>query len=208
MPKKYQTYQIDGVQVPSVTTILRDAVPKPQLHEWIGRVGREKAEEIRNAAGRFGDQMHSLIEAYASGQKVEPPDTHEIQLANFETWASRHIRKWHHFEVAAYSRKHSYAGTIDAIATLSTGELALVDFKTSKAIRPEYYLQVAAYRYADYCSDPSVSLDKLQTCIIVHLDRKTKLWEHVYAGEYEDFLTFLAFRKAYAWLEKIGATQA
>jgi hypothetical protein len=47
-------------------------------------------------------------------------------------------------ESVVFSRTHRYAGTADLLAW-AHGHLTLVDFKTAKAIYPEYRLQVAAY---------------------------------------------------------------
>jgi hypothetical protein len=50
-------------------------------------------------------------------------------------------------EQVVYSPKYGYAGTLDLLAEVN-GELAVLDWKTGKAVYSEAHLQNAAYRQA------------------------------------------------------------
>jgi len=75
-------------------------------------------------------------------------------------WMQAHKVRWTDTERKIYSREHNYAGTLDAIAYVSSCDdraccpeafedrLCLIDFKTSNALRTDYCLQVAAYQQA------------------------------------------------------------
>jgi hypothetical protein len=75
-------------------------------------------------------------------------------------WMQTHKVRWTDTERKIYSRTHNYAGTLDAIAYVSSCDdraccpeafedrLCLIDFKTSNALRTDYCLQVAAYQKA------------------------------------------------------------
>jgi hypothetical protein len=56
-------------------------------------------------------------------------------------------------EATVFSRRHGYAGTLDAICVLD-GTLTLLDVKTGKSVYPEVALQLAAYAHADFVGHP------------------------------------------------------
>jgi hypothetical protein len=143
----------EGKWVPSVTTIL-DAYPKDYGYfKWLKEVG-EEADTIRDEAGRRGSAVHDLTERYDNGE--------EISLLNTEGHLSFKLNEWSMFErYVDFSTQHhpetlmveqnivsdklGFAGTLDRIITLN-GRKILVDIKTSNAIYPTYWLQLAAYR--------------------------------------------------------------
>jgi hypothetical protein len=65
----------------------------------------------------------------------------------FINWVTSHEIEWLWTEKRVYSRKHNFAGTADVAFRLD-GKLYLGDFKTSKRIYKDYFLQLAAYAKA------------------------------------------------------------
>ena len=65
----------------------------------------------------------------------------------WEDWARSVKLEPLFIEQVVFSRRHGYAGTLDLLARVN-GELAVIDFKTSKAIYGESFLQNAAYQTA------------------------------------------------------------
>jgi hypothetical protein len=116
------------------------------------RLGAVKAHKRQmQKAMDIGSQAHAIIEHQmrrASGQAVgpEPKVTDEAMWAfmAWQDWAVSAGVKPVFIEAVVYSPTHAYAGTADLLAWVN-GQLTLVDFKTAKAIYPEYRLQVAAY---------------------------------------------------------------
>jgi hypothetical protein len=52
-----------------------------------------------------------------------------------------------HTEVSLASEKHKFGGTLDAIGIVNgSNGLALIDWKTSNSIYPDYLYQLAAYQ--------------------------------------------------------------
>lgn len=132
------------------TPLSRDAY-LTTLHTRLGQVkahrrSNDKAKEI-------GSQAHKAIEVAlrrALGQTVpEPRIGNEALWAYmaFDDWARAHAVRPVAIEQAVWSTLHGYAGTMDLLAHVD-GELALVDFKTSKAIYEESFLQNVAYQVA------------------------------------------------------------
>jgi hypothetical protein len=143
----------DGGYVPSVTHIL-DCYPKgAAYYNWLKENGKD-ADEIRDEAGRRGSVVHKLTEFYDAGYEVNlvnPQGQIEYKLnewAMFERYVefrSRFQFVTDSIEMNIISKELGYAGTIDRIIDMD-GEKILLDIKTSNAIYPSYWLQLAAYR--------------------------------------------------------------
>lgn len=143
----------NGNYVPSITTIL-EAYPKGAAYfNWLKENGKD-ADEIRDEAGRRGSVVHKLTEMYDAGEEVNlvnPNGSIDYKLnewAMFERYVE--FRKRFSFttdciELNIISKELGYAGTIDRVIDMN-GEKILLDIKTSNAIYPSYWLQLAAYR--------------------------------------------------------------
>lgn len=145
-------YDEIGTPVPSVTTIL-DAYPKgPAFFEWLKKNGSD-SDEIRDEAGRKGSRVHAMTERYDKGEEVSLlTEDGEIGMSLTE-WAmfERYVEFRERFkptildiEMNMVSSKLGYAGTLDRIIELN-GKTILLDIKTSGAVYPHYWLQLAAY---------------------------------------------------------------
>lgn len=143
----------DGVYVPSVTTIL-EAYPKgAAYYNWLKEHGKD-ADEIRDEAGRRGSVVHKLTEDYDAGEEVRLIDEKGNINYKIGEWAmfERYVEFRNRFqfttdfiEMNIISKSLGYAGTIDRVIDMN-GEKILLDIKTSNAIYPSYWLQLAAYR--------------------------------------------------------------
>ena len=166
----------DGGFVPSVTTIL-DCYPKgAAYYNWLKENGKD-SDEIRDEAGRRGSVVHKLTEDYDTGA--------EVQLVNSNGSIDYKLNEWSMFEryvefrrrfqfvtdcieLNIISKDLGYAGTIDRVINMN-GERILLDIKTSNAIYPSYWLQLAAYRTLLYGMGAEV--DKVA---ILWLNAKTR----------------------------------
>ena len=147
----YQTD--DGGFVPSVTTIL-EAYPKGAAYfNWLKEAGKD-ADEIRDEAGRRGSVVHKLTELYDEGQEVNLINSNGTIDYKLNEWAmfERYVEFRRRFqfvtdciEINIISKELGYAGTIDRVINMNE-ERILLDIKTSNAIYPSYWLQLAAYR--------------------------------------------------------------
>jgi len=143
----------DGGFVPSVTTILECYPKGAAYYNWLKENGKD-ADEIRDEAGRRGSVVHKLTEFYDAGYEVSlinPQGQIEYKLnewSMFERYVnfrSRFQFVTDSIEMNIISKELGYAGTIDRIIDMD-GEKILLDIKTSNAIYPSYWLQLAAYR--------------------------------------------------------------
>lgn len=143
----------DGSFVPSVTTVL-EAYPKTYaFYEWLKQQG-QSADEVRDEAGRKGSVVHSLTERYDNGEEVNLIDDNGYigyklaEWAMFERWVEfrkRFDTQIIHNELNLVSKKYGIGGTVDRVMKMEE-QLLLIDIKTSNALHPHYWLQLAAYR--------------------------------------------------------------
>ena len=120
----------------------------------IGRAAHQCLEDsIKHAIVESGNAVQTLVNLPFDAQAEHCA---RVALA----WMQAHKVRWTDTERKIYSREHNYAGTLDAIAYVSSCDdraccpeafedrLCLIDFKTSNALRTDYCLQVAAYQQA------------------------------------------------------------
>lgn len=143
----------DGKRVPGTTTIT-GLLNKPQLVAWANRLGLEGIDSSKyvDAAAEVGTAAHRMIECHLTGETFETErySPHTVGLAenaliSFYEWADRHRVRVIATEMQLVSDRLRYGGTIDCLCEMD-GELTLLDFKTSKAIYDEHFIQLAAYR--------------------------------------------------------------
>jgi hypothetical protein len=166
----------DGGFVPSVTTILECYPKGAAYYNWLKENGKD-ADEIRDEAGRRGSVVHKLTEDYDTGEEVQLVNKNGSIDYKLNEWAmfERYVEFRRRFqfvtdciELNIISKDLGYAGTIDRVINMN-GERVLLDIKTSNAIYPSYWLQLAAYRALLYSA--GIEVDKVA---ILWLNAKTR----------------------------------
>lgn len=222
--KETHTYSdaITGEYIPGVTTILQ-VRQKPFLLPWAVKVcseyisgkweanrgyseedisrilleGKRAYKNIAKDATDVGSIVHSLIEQHICGDALAIPENEEVKKSfqSFLDWESERKPKWLESELVVYSPKHKYAGTMDFLAKID-GKITLGDFKTSKMISEEYFLQLASYQNA--LEEIGV---KVEQRMIVRVPKDGKpVEELIVPTSYErDLECFLALRNASQW---------
>ena len=116
---------------------------------WRKKVGNEEADKITKAATARGTDMHTLTEHYLKNEDL--PDVRPISDFLFKIAKGKlnKIDNIYALEGPLYSKELGIAGTVDCIAEYD-GELAIIDFKTSKKPKPRnwiehYFVQCMAY---------------------------------------------------------------
>ena len=159
--------------------------------KWRKRIGEEEAEKITKAATSRGTDMHSLTENYLKNQdlpSVPPLPDFLFKIAKKDL---NRINNIHALEGSLYSKVLGIAGTVDCIAEFD-GELAIIDFKTSKKPKPRewvehYFVQCMAYGCMLY-ELTGISVKKL--VIIMSCENgETVIYEEYEKSKYIKLLT-------------------
>lgn len=117
--------------------------------KWRKKVGNEEADRITKAATSRGTDMHLLTEHHLKNEElpeVQPISDFLFKIAKPDL---NRINNIYALEGSLYSKQLGIAGTVDCIAEYD-GELAIIDFKTSKKPKPRewiehYFVQCMAY---------------------------------------------------------------
>jgi len=146
----YSIPEVDElVKLVSITSVTSH-FNKEIFVNWRKKVGNEEADRITKAATRRGTDMHTLTEHYLKNDQELPevPPISEFLFKIAKGELSK-INNIYALEGPLYSKELGIAGTVDCIAEYD-GELAIIDFKTSKKPKPRkwiehYFVQAMAY---------------------------------------------------------------
>jgi len=136
---------IKMVSITSVTSHFNKEI----FINWRKRVGNKKADKITKAATTRGTDMHTLTEHYLKNDDLPSVPPISEFLFKIAKRKLNLINNIYALEGPLYSRQLGIAGTVDCIAEYD-GELAIIDFKTSKKPKPRewiehYFVQAMAY---------------------------------------------------------------
>jgi hypothetical protein len=176
----YRVYRTpQGHEYPSVTTILGAASDNTWKEEWRKRVGDAEVARISALATRRGSAVHELAEDYLlnrdnSEKSIMPANALTFEQIKIEL--DKHIGTIYGIECPLYSNTLKTAGRCDLLAEFD-GELAVVDFKTSKKLKTEedienYFIQATCYTLMAQERLPHLSINKI--AIIMAVDDEPK----------------------------------
>jgi hypothetical protein len=163
-------YEIDGIYVPSVTSILNRA-PKKGLEAWFKAMGQQ-ADVIRDQAAEEGSNVHYAIDDMLEGKRLSSSSYNRTEQACimrfidfWETAKPTLIKKEFVVYDKGNKKRSGFAGTVDLKCYID-GEKWTIDYKTSTGVYDTHFRQLAAYNFCD--PEPS---DRLG---ILHLKAKTR----------------------------------
>jgi genome maintenance exonuclease 1 len=182
-----------GKKAPSITSIT-SFYNRQTFINWRKKVGEEEANKITKVATDRGTKFHDLVEKYLLNEDINSikdvlPTTKARLIAARE--ALNRIDNIHALEKPLYSEYFGIAGRVDCIAEYD-GELAIIDFKTSKKIKPEkwlenYFVQETAYACM-YFEMTGIAVDKIVTLMVAD-NGDVHVYEKRNKGDYIKLLT-------------------
>ena len=167
-----RTYDVQGMKLPSVTTVFANTKDQTYLRRWKEKVGDEEAERIKNYSSKRGTAMHKFLEKHIQGSGYEDltemgvqakPMAQKIIEIGFTP-----ISEYYGTEVTLYY-PGLYAGSTDLICMHNDME-TIGDFKQSNRPKKEewvedYYMQIAAYAMAhDYVYGSKIRQGVIMMC--------------------------------------------
>ncbi len=216
-----RSYPIEGIEFPSVTTILGVLGKGDALLGWAAKcainyiranisddvsletVLQNAAVEWKSAreeAADIGTEIHDLIHKYIKFGKDAAGDLRPEVVNGFIAfldWEKAHKVQWISTEMQIVSRVHGFAGTLDAIC-LFDGKKYLIDFKSSKGFYDGYDMQLAAYRIG-----AAEMGSQTEGCGILRLDKETGIpeWKDYSNVQDQAGAAFIALTRFY-YLQK------
>ena len=185
--EKKHYYTANGIPVDGTTSIL-GIKAKPALMYWavnqaceyleknleVGKSvdeiekktlieGAKKAHrEFKNKSADYGTMLHNIIERHVKKLPYEEPNNEKLRdgLALFKNWMEENKVEVLGSERKVFSKKYSFAGTVDLILKIN-GKVTVADFKTSSGIYDTYWMQNAAYRLCLLEEFPNHSIEDL-----------------------------------------------
>ena len=138
----------DGKKLVSITSVISH-YNREVFREWRARVGNAEANRVTKQATSRGTDMHTLAENYLCNRKLPPVQPLSEYLFKQAKPDIDKIDNIHAIEQSLFSNELGIAGSVDCIAEFE-GELAIIDFKTSKKPKPRewidsHFVQCAAY---------------------------------------------------------------
>ena len=209
----------DGELVPSITNII-GVLNKPALPRWAAKSVAEQAAAMKmslpnlddaeivdmlkgapwrsstRAADR-GTTIHSYLE-----MRIQGLDPKEIsgEAARYRKAADAFLEEWNpqplHIELTVFG--DGYAGTGDLWAVLNNGAVAVLDYKTSKAVYSEAALQLAALANADLTADGEPA-PKVDEAWVIRIGEDGYEAKQVHDLDY-NYQTFRACLAAWHWM--------
>ena len=156
----HPTYTIDEAVVPSVTQVIRRNLgwDKEGLLGWYrnSMMGGIDPITVRDNAGFFGTYVHACLEKNRINPKVDDEVVKALSdvdrtaahgvLAEYRKWAKRHnVKPALQEQSLTASIPYGFGGTIDLIGRVD-GRERIIDYKTSRRIKPEHFIQLAGYQ--------------------------------------------------------------
>lgn len=187
------TYKLDGVDIPSVSEVLRFA--SKELYSGTS------AQAMEIAADR-GTRVHAATEALdRNGTADIDPDIEPYVWAYAKFLRDNKV-KWDMIEAHVYGLTRDYAGTLDRFGFLN-GKRVLLDIKTTKTITARhkklYAAQLTAYR--DSCWEDGYILNNegspVEQLVILQLKSNEGYEMHIVEPEEEIWQGCLALHKAF-----------
>ena len=174
-------YRLDGVAVPSVTTLLSGGIPKPAIASWAAKMVAEHAADNdgcadcatygeppdrgrlighlksvpwqkRDEAAVRGTDVHALAEHLVHGRSVEVPDVLAERVDGYVRWLDLWQPTAILTEQMCASREWWYAGKFDIVCDIGADRWA-IDWKTSRAVYGDVAIQIAAYMNSEFYVD-------------------------------------------------------
>ncbi len=186
-------YERNGRRYISVTNVLDHVITKPVLVPWASKVVAEYAKAhpgadikewkrqpkiVKEESAQRGTDIHAWCEQFFLNPELAlaaiPPEYAQECVGFVEACERLGIHPIA-AEATVYSDAFRYAGTNDLFATVAAlgGATIQADIKTGKNIYPEYGLQLAAYRFAEYIGLPdgtNAPVPEVEGCYCLHVD--------------------------------------
>lgn len=160
------TYRLDGIVIPSVSTIMEPLATAKYAGISEATLGR---------AADKGTTVHNSIENYIKFEFEDIPVEHRGYFEGFLDWWNNNYVRVVASEARVYHKILRYGGTIDILAYVN-GVLTLVDIKTTSALS-DMTCGVQLEAYTQALKSHGIKIEKK---MILHLKKDGKYTERYF----------------------------
>lgn len=165
------TYKLNGIEVPSVTTLMQ-----PLSHKVYGDAD---PDVLARAAAR-GTAVHQAAENYARFGIEDVAPEHAGYFEAFKSWWNANKPVILGTECRVYHKELGYAGTCDLLCIIDD-QTTLVDYKTTSSVA-HMLTMVQLEGYGRAWESHGLKIDRRE---ILHLQNSGKYTETIYPKNHE-----------------------
>lgn len=147
---RYQTVP-DAKRLPIAEAVLQklQGLPTKDYLKLLDEAYKAHSEKLKDSA-EVGIDRHELLEKVVklwllNGGIPTPMPHGDPLVLKFIEWSLEHIERFILSEAHCYSERLWLGGIVDCVAKLKTGDLAVIDFKSSKEAYDNQWVQVSLY---------------------------------------------------------------
>ena len=221
--KQHQVYkQKAGNRVKGITTIVKHIESAQPLINWANKLGLQGMEAYKyvDELANIGTCLHYFVECDLQNMKRDLGDYTGNQIARaeqcflkYEDWKKQHTLVTIAMEKPLVSELHPFGGTGDWFG-IYDGDLAYIDFKTSKACYVGHKVQAVACTklWEEHTGDlpkhakilrVGRSMDEGFEEITIPEDLKDPMWKaFTYACKIEELTNIIDPYKSKKWVKK------
>jgi len=116
-----------------------------QYGKLLDKAYRAHATNLKKTA-KAGTDLHAELERFVKSEMGKNKENHfDKQIQPYIDWSKKNVKKYIASEAHCYSEKLWVGGIFDAMAELNDGNVAIIDFKSSRDAYPSQFLQSAGY---------------------------------------------------------------
>jgi len=190
-----RTYDVAGMKLPSVTTVLAKTKDQTYIQRWKDKIGEKQAEYIKNYSSKRGTAMHKFLEKHIKDTGYDDltpigQEAKSMALKIIEIGLPP-ISEYYGSEVTVHY-PGLYAGSTDLVCMHNDME-TIVDFKQSNRPKQEewikdFCLQIGAYAMAhDYIYGSKIKQGVIMICTpdlyyqeFKFQDEELRDWKHTF----------------------------
>jgi len=122
---------------------IKDMSPTEYLH-LLDEAYKAHSVKLKDSASK-GTDLHAELEKWVKAQIRNTSVQFDPKILPFVNWANDNVKKFIASEAHCYSERLWCGGITDAIAQMNDGKLAIIDFKSAKAVYISHLIQTAGY---------------------------------------------------------------
>lgn len=180
-------YRVRGERVPSVTEVL-ELSGLSDIGRLIELVGQSTIDD----AAHRGSMVHSFCELADLDDQFDlegVPPHYRGYVASYLAYKAESGFEPIEIERTVVSSNYGFAGTLDRLGLLPTGEVVLLDLKTPATASPIWAYQTAGYQLA--AEDMGIAVVNRRGALQLQRNGKYKWHAHPRPGDLHDFIAAL-----------------